>query len=107
MLVSCPTTHPPAGVLYNHVSKTGGTELIKRLRALLVIPKNMPLSMPSSSEEMRQIKLCRDGTLVVQLDTKPIQLSASDAARFFVVGLVRRPCDYARSLWAFRSGKCA
>ena len=106
MLVSCPTTHPPAGVLYNHVSKTGGTELIKRLRALLV-SRDMPLSKPNSSEEMSQIKLGRDGTLVVQVDTKPIQLSASDAARFFVVGLVRRPCDYARSVWAFNSGKCA
>ena len=106
MLVSCPTTHPPAGVLYNHVSKTGGTELIRRLKALLKSP-DMPWVKVNSREGMSQVKLGRDGALVVQADTSPVQVSASDAARFFVIGLVRRPCDYARSVWSFRSGRCA
>ena len=105
MLVSCPTTNPPAGVLYNHVSKTGGTSFTARLNALKSL--DMPLVKAGSREEMSQIKLGRDGALVVQVDTKPIQVSASDAARFFVIGLVRRPCDYARSVWSFRSSRCA
>ena len=76
MLVSCPTTNPPAGVLYNHVSKTGGTSLIQRLKSLLVSP-DMPLVKAGSREEMSQIKLGRDGALVAQVDTEPIQVIAS------------------------------
>ena len=105
MLVSCPTTNPPAGVLYNHVSKTGGTSFAARLHALK--SPDMPLVKAGSREEMSQIKLGRDGALVAQVDTEPIQVIASDAARFFVIGLVRRPCDYARSVWSFRSARCA
>jgi len=104
MLVSCPTTNPPAGVLYNHLSKTGGTSLTARFYALK--SPDMPLVKAGSREEMRQIKLGRDGALVIQVDTQPIQVSASDAARFFVIGLVRRPCDYALSIWSFSSDRC-
>ena len=32
---SCPAAQPPAGVLYNHVSKTGGTSIKHALRQLL------------------------------------------------------------------------
>jgi len=41
---------------------------------------------------------------VVQEDEmREMRLTSADAASFFVVGLVRRPCDYMLSAWASSS----
>lgn len=44
-----------------------------------------------------------NGALVIQDDTAHMQVEERDARRFFVVGLIRRPCDFALSTWAYQS----
>merc|ERR1719333_1983911 len=44
-----------------------------------------------------------EGGLIIQDDINDLKVSAEDASRFFVIGLVRRPCDYMVSSWAFTS----
>lgn len=50
------------------------------------------------------LRASQDGALVVQEDVMhDMRLTSTDAASFFVIGLVRRPCDYMMSVWASSS----
>ena len=44
-----------------------------------------------------------NGALVIQDDTEHMQVEERDARRFFIIGLMRRPCDFAVSSWAYQS----
>lgn len=106
---SCPEfKSAPRGLLYNHVGKTGGTvfkELliqatgacngvncpVKIVNLDRHIPGNSPLLGPR-------------GGLVIQDDYhQGLKVTAEDAATFFTIGLVRRPCDFMISSWAYMS----
>jgi hypothetical protein len=79
----CPIVTPPVGLLYNHVSKTGGTTMEQLLLALKRMNANL--------------------TVVVQPDTQQKYVTAQHRDRFFVIGTARPPCAFALSLWSFRS----
>lgn len=105
----CPSENPPIGVLYNHISKTGGTSFKELLRDILSPDRgqlyNMKKDHKDPSPDMLKL-MVPHGALVVQSDLSVgLQLEASDAQRYFTMGLVRRPCDFAVSSWAYDSAK--
>ena len=104
----CPTARPPRGLLYNHLGKTGGTTMKELLIEAMGadrsgrgnvtfvnidghVPGDSPLLGPS-------------GGLVIQDDVNhELKTTTADAGPFFNIGMVRRPCDYMVSSWAFTS----
>ena len=144
----------PHGILYNHISTTGGTTMKGLLRD--VMGTHRPHNSVNSDDNRRDWNVTyvsepfhvqgndtqligADGALVVEEDvhhdlrvrhatpphlcvyaahaTAPTlqpphrcsrltptlaasQVTADDAANFFVIGVVRRPCDYMVSRWA-------
>ena len=68
---------------------------------------NVTIINRNTHTDARSSLLGVDGALVIKEDVYDLQVSAADAASFFVVGTVRRPCDYMVSSWAFESAKSA
>ena len=83
--IKCPPN--PRGVLYTHISKTGGTSM-KNVLKHVVAPEWFTLQDDVDRDEET------GGQMVV---------SEADAAEHFVIANVRRPCDYWVSCWAFMS----
>jgi hypothetical protein len=116
---SCPAVSPPKGVLYNHVSKTGGTvfkALLRNAMGALDGNKNVTYVNNGAHVDANSDLIGPDGALVIEDDFghrgaapdtsghtfihHDLQVNADDAANFFVIGLVRRPCDYQLSVWS-------
>ena len=102
---SCKMTQcAPGGLLYNHVSKTGGTSMKQMLHAASRT-LGWPLLLPKTrdAQELAEAANPSQPLVVVQDDMRSFVLSEADAARYFVIGTVRPPCDYLLSQWSFRS----
>ena len=153
----CPSANPPKGLLYNHMSKTGGTTMKLLLTEAMGVKNsqgNVTLHHAESHIAGSDKSLGKDGALIFQDDTardlqaRPStqpptpspdpsralsstcgkrpdrhahntrlaaphappclasvssQTTSQDAASFFVLGVVRRPCDYLVSTWAWSS----
>lgn len=102
----CPK-NTPVGVLYNHVSKTGGTSMKQLLQEAMCDGnwgKKCRVQMKSHYVKRKAddgaTKVTDNGALFIEDDTQHMKLKQDDADNFFVIGLVRRPCDYALSVWA-------
>jgi hypothetical protein len=101
---SCPKSSPPLGVLYNHLSKTGGTTLKYMLQTLLNDGGLAPIKVSSHAVPSAELATHPpNGALIVQDDITNLQLEAYDAENFFTIAAVRRPCDYAVSYWTYSS----
>jgi len=107
---SCQSDTKPIGVLYNHISKTGGTMMKQVLQMVLggklsgqsrILTKDH--SLPSAAE---LAYFPQNGAFIVQDDVQHgLQVTAEDAQHYFIIGLLRRPCDFALSNWAYESDK--
>ena len=97
----CPAQEPPLGLLYNHVSKTGGTSMRLLLNAScrsIVFPiENHHFAQ--GDEELGS----ENGACVYQDDIKRLAITSAELESYFVIATVRRPCDYYLSLWAYLS----
>ena len=106
---SCPSE--VRGLLYNHIPKTGGTLVNHMLQAILspggepkyqwdtrgsTPPGVLDASMPRYVYEMDQLK---------DANGNPMPISPGDGDKYFVIGLVRRPCDYLLSQWVEKSNE--
>ena len=104
----CPAASPPRGVLYNHLGKTGGTYMKELLKAAMGASRssNSNVSYVNIDGHVSGDSplLGPDGALIIQDDVnKELRTTEADAASFFHIGMVRRPCDYMVSAWAFTS----
>ena len=104
-LARCPTVHTqPQGLLFTHVSKTGGSSvrsLLQRYAQRVGLPfielnrgqanDHLPLAAGSK----RSVVFIGDGS--------DLTLTDDDRRRFFVLGSVRPPCDWELSTWAYES----
>ena len=105
---SCPSAHPPKGLLYNHLSKTGGTTmkmLLYEATGASTNPNgNVTYIKPPDHIKGSDKRIGPNGALVIQEDVvHSLAVDKADAEDFFVVGIVRRPCDYMLSTWAWMS----
>jgi hypothetical protein len=106
---SCPSN--VKGLLYNHIPKTGGTVVHHMLQAILspggepkyqmdtrgsTPPGALDESMPRYVYQMDQLK---------DAGGNPMPISSGDGHKYFVIGLVRRPCDYLLSQWVEKSNE--
>lgn len=113
------------GLLFNHVSKTGGTVMKELLISAMGAAGCAAVGCPDAQSQKDRKSgwdnvtiinrnehtsassslIGVDGALVIQEDVYNLTVSSADAASFFVVGTVRRPCDYMVSFWAFESAQ--
>ena len=94
---TCPPT--PKALLFAHVPKTGGTTVQKMIsKACEGSVAKQPKHYSGTEPELQAKHGC-----IVQNSVSPLSVSESDAANFFVMASVRRPCDYYVSLWSFIS----
>lgn len=106
----CQSDAKPVGVLFNHISKTGGTTMKQVLQMVLggklgrtshILTKDH--SLPSA-DELGYFP--PHGAFIVQDDIEHgLQVTSEDATHYFIIGLVRRPCDFVLSNWAYESDK--
>ena len=102
---SCPK-NTPVGVLYNHVSKTGGTSMKQVLQEAMCGGKwgeSCRVQMKSHYVKRKNDdggKVADNGALFIEDDVAQMKVRQEDADNFFIIGLIRRPCDYALSRWA-------
>jgi len=102
----CPAAKPPRGLLYNHLSKTGGTAMKEMLKLAMDAPSPTVSFVNVNGHVHDTDAVGALGALVIQDDTAhELQLAPTDAAAFFVIGLIRRPCDYMVSYWAYTSDR--
>jgi hypothetical protein len=103
----CPGSNPPKGLLYNHMSKTGGTTMKLLLTSAMGVKNsqgNVTLHNVANHISGGDKSLGKEGALIFQDDTNhDLQTTSADASSFFVLGVVRRPCDYLVSTWAWSS----
>lgn len=92
---------PPAGLLYNHISKTGGTTI-----------RDVLLKQICNQSVLRETTTHYNGSedifhdhagCVLQDDVENLTVTSEDAASFFVLGSIRHPCDWYLSLWSYMS----
>jgi len=106
---SCPSgAHPPRGLLFNHLSKTGGTTmkmlLFEATGASTNPNGNVTYIKPPDHITGSDKRIGPNGAFIVQEDVvHTLSVDEADAQDFFVVGIVRRPCDYMLSTWAWMS----
>lgn len=105
----CPAWGEKKALLFNHLSKVGGTfgKILLRQatgadednKKANVTYINQGSHVPRDSKKIGPL-----GALIVQEDTDhKLQTTEDDANNFFVIGSVRRPCDYMLSQWAWMS----
>ena len=108
---SCPSN--VKGVLYNHIAKTGGTAANYMLRAVLSI-KGEPkyqwddrgeswnlMHKEGANESMPRYVYQSD--MLKDAGGNPMPISSADGHKYFVIGMVRPPCDYLLSQWVEQS----
>ena len=110
--LTCPADRLPRGVLFNHVSKTGGTSMDALLRGLsqaMGLPFLFATPMRSSaaggrSQPTASALLGGKRGVVMMRDDWHFTVTDELREHFFVLGTVRPPCDWEVSSWAYRSG---
>lgn len=103
---TCPSgAMPPLGVMYNHVSKTGGTSMFSVLSlAFGTDGVLVPAGNDTDTEEVWSTLAKSTPNISLMLDDcEPLQTTAHQASLLFSIATVRRPCDYYLSLWSFTS----
>jgi hypothetical protein len=119
----CPSNSDgPKGILFNHISKTGGTMFKGLLREAMGAPnadggqgKEVTVhkagahrSTDNTTWAPHGANVGAEGALVIQEDVRhDLSVQAKDAEDYFVIGLVRRPCDYMLSSWSSGSSRIA
>lgn len=93
----------PIGMMYNHISKTGGSTMKGVLST--VFGGKIQLTSHSPPSKASLASFPPNGALMIQDDGTDLQVTSADAHNYFVIGLVRRPCDFALSNWAYDSDK--
>lgn len=108
------------GILYNHISKTGGTMFKGLLREAMGAPNpdggnrstvivhkaGQHRSTDGTTSATQGKKPGTEGALVIQEDVHhDLTIAAKDSLDYFVIGLVRRPCDYMLSSWSAGSSR--
>ena len=90
---------PSTPLVHLHIPKTGGTTVQKMISKACEGPvAKQPKHYSGTEPELQAKHGC-----IVQNSVSPLSVSESDAANFFVMASVRRPCDYYVSLWSFIS----
>merc|ERR1711865_1087266 len=120
MSSSCPSN--VKGILYNHIPKTGGTLMNHMLAAVFLDNRDNRDPDYLYEEDIRgnnQATRRRSRSLnhsrpfvVFQGDDAfykngdgDVPIEAADGKNYFVIGLVRRPCDYVLSQWVQKSNE--
>ena len=99
---SCPAgASPPRGILFNHVSKLGGTSM-KRILEAVARELRVPYLYARSSS-WNEFAASTKRAVVFEHDIEPITVSDRDRRNFFVLGTIRPACSYALSNWAYKS----
>jgi len=108
----CPSGGPAKAVLYNHMGKTGGTPMKKFLMAAtgcsnaVTAGKQEGCPVINEDAHIHPSRIGPEGALIIQDDTaQTLQVTAADEENYFIIGLIRRPCDYLLSSWSFSSAK--
>jgi len=91
-----------SGLLYNHVSKTGGTS-VKSFVLSAVCQERRWLTGRTHWTGSEQIFRNSTPICVLQDDVHHMRVSAHDASIFYVLGSIRHPCDYYISYFSFVS----
>jgi hypothetical protein len=101
--VACPSgPGQPAGLLYNHLSKTGGTT-VQDVVFPAVCGRGNKLSARKHYSGDEPAFKGRDGCVLQRDIDYSMNVNARDASIFYVLGSIREPCDYYLSLWSFIS----
>jgi hypothetical protein len=103
---TCPSAaEGPTGVLHNHVSKAGGTEMYHVFGRAFGYDK-VQIRQEVLRGDEPDLVAQRPSASVLYDDCNPyMRTSPEVASRFFSIATVRRPCDYYTSLWKFASDR--
>jgi len=100
--VACPALNPPRGLLFVHVSKTGGTTM-RHYMANVAKQAGLPLTYVNRTSWPKILKRQQARQFVFNQDISRVPLTDEARRQFFVIAAIRPPCSYAFSLWSYRS----
>jgi len=87
------------GVMFNHIPKTGGSVFVKLLSAIFSEPTYAKSFLSGGPDPKHKPSAEAKYSLIIESDTANYKNTEDDMNQYFVIGLVRRPCDYMLSRW--------
>lgn len=101
---TCPAA-TPKGLLYNHVSKMGGTSMKSLVKVAFGVENQLYPTADLNGSEPELLALQPNASVFINDDAKSghLQNTPEEASMFFIVQTVRRPCEFYLSLWAYIS----